>query len=99
MIFTCYRKYVCSWAIVVSRVIFCFQSVDDLIGRVIFDRESLAQSHKGLDKWFPLSAVDMYNYSDIQGEIRIEATLYEKANSVFCVFHKIKFESLLNRDS
>ena len=57
----------------------------------------MAQSPKGLDKWFPLSAVDMYSYSDIQGEIRIEATLYEKANNVLeC--HKIKFESLLNRD-
>lgn len=65
---------------------------------MIFDRESLAQNPKGLDKWFPLSAVDMYNYSDIQGEIRIDATLYEKANNVL-VFHKIKFESLLNRDS
>lgn len=54
--------------------------LDDLIGRVIFDRESLAQSAKGLDKWFPLSAVDMYSYSDIQGEIRIEATLYEKGD-------------------
>ena len=65
---------------------------------MIFDRESLSQSAKGLDKWFPLSAVDMYNYSEIQGEIRVEATLYEKANNVL-VFHKIKFESLLNGDS
>ena len=50
------------------------------------------QSPKGLDKWFPLSAVDMYNYSDIQGDIRIEATLYERVKNVL-VFHKIKFES------
>lgn len=64
-------------------VIFCSRRLDDLIGRVIFDRESLAQSPKGLDKWFPLSAIDMYNYSDIQGEIRIEATLYEKAKTFF----------------
>ncbi|XP_078363038.1 rasGAP-activating-like protein 1 isoform X2 [Oculina patagonica] len=53
---------------------------DDLIGRVAFDREMLAHSPKGVDKWFPLSPVDMYNYSDIQGEIRIEATLYEKGD-------------------
>lgn len=66
---------------------------------MIFDRGSLAQSPKGLDKWFPLSAVDMYNYTDIQGEIRIEATLYEKAKKIVLIFHKIKFESLLNRDS
>ena len=65
---------------------------------MIFDRESLAPSLKGLDKWFPLSAVDMYNYSDIQGEIRIEATLYENVKNVL-VFHNIKFESFLNRDS
>ena len=43
----------------------------------------LAHDPKGLDKWFPLSPVDMYNYSDIQGEIRIEATLYEKARKIF----------------
>ncbi|KAJ7387166.1 RasGAP-activating-like protein 1 [Desmophyllum pertusum] len=54
--------------------------LDDLIGRVVFDKEILAHSPKALDKWFPLSPVDMYNYSDIQGEIRIEATLYEKGN-------------------
>lgn len=54
--------------------------VDDLIGRVTFDRETLAQSSKGLDKWFPVSLADMHNYSDIQGDIRIETTLFEKGD-------------------
>ena len=56
--------------------------VDDLIGRVTFDREMLTHSPsaKGLDKWFPLSPVyhSHADYSDIQGDIKIETTLYEK---------------------
>ena len=59
-----------------------FARVDDLIGRVTFDRETLAQSSKGLDKWFPVSLADMHNYSDIQGDIRIETTLFEKVKKV-----------------
>lgn len=58
--------------------------VDDLIGRVTFDREMLTHSPsaKGLDKWFPLSPVyhSHADYSDIQGDIKIETTLYEKGD-------------------
>lgn len=55
--------------------------VDDLIGRVTFDREMLMHSPKGLEKWFPVTPVQhMHNYSDIQGDIRIETTLYEKGD-------------------
>ncbi|CAH3197948.1 unnamed protein product, partial [Porites evermanni] len=56
--------------------------VDDLIGRVTFDRDMLTNrgsGAKGLDKWFPLSPVFYsHHFSDIQGDIRIETTLFEK---------------------
>lgn len=72
-----------------------FASLDDLIGRVAFDRETLAQSPKGLDKWFPVSLVDMYNYSDIQGDIRIEITVYEKVKkSLHLEFYLVRGQRL-----
>lgn len=55
--------------------------MDDLIGRVTFDRDMLTCSPKGLEKWFPVTPVHhMHNYTDIQGDIRIETTLYEKVH-------------------
>ena len=61
--------------------------VDDLIGRVTFDRDMLTNSGsgaKGLDKWFPLSPVyHSHHFSDIQGDIRIETTLFEKVKRTF----------------
>ena len=78
-----------------SFLLFFFSSLDDLIGRVAFDRETLAQSPKGLDKWFPVSLVDMYNYSDIQGDIRIEITVYEKVKkSLHLEFHLVRGQRL-----
>ncbi|XP_068678969.1 rasGAP-activating-like protein 1 isoform X1 [Montipora foliosa] len=55
--------------------------VDDVIGRVTFDREMLMQDPKEKEKWFPLiPAYQMHNYSDIQGEIKIQTTLYEQGD-------------------
>lgn len=46
---------------------------------MVFDREMLVHCPKALEKWFPVTPVHhMHNYSDIQGDIRIETTLYEK---------------------
>lgn len=53
-----------------------FNSGDDRIGKVTFDREILGHSPRGLEKWFQLSAVrkDL----DVQGEVRLETTITEK---------------------
>ena len=76
--------------------------VDDLIGRVTFDRDMLTNSGsgaKGLDKWFPLSPVFYsHHFSDIQGDIRIETTLFEKvkrtSRSLSCVSNPLKTNGL-----
>lgn len=71
--------------------------VDDLIGRVTFDRDMLTNSGsgaKGWDKWFPLSPVFYsHHFSDIQGDIRIETTLFEKGE-----VNKIRVKVLEVRD-
>ena len=63
---------------------------DDLIGRVTFDREVLSHSPGGFEKWFPLSPVRVYNQSDVQGEVRIEAKLFEEVRKSCEIYSKEK---------
>ncbi|KAK3710178.1 hypothetical protein QZH41_010566 [Actinostola sp. cb2023] len=68
---------------------------DERIGKITFKCEVLAHCPRGVEKWFPLSPV--YNDDDIQGELRIETTVVEKANKSTSFpqkYHVFEFESM-----